>query len=84
MDDVTARRAAHVVGENTRVIQGRECLAAGDLAAFGKLMYTSHESSQNNFENSCEELDFLVETSRDIPGVLGARLSGGRLGAAAQ
>jgi galactokinase len=43
-------------------------------------MYQSHESSQNNFENSCEELDMIVDTSRDVPGVLGARLSGGGFG----
>jgi galactokinase len=35
-----------------------------------------------NFENSCPELDRLVEAARKTPGVLGARLSGGGFGGA--
>jgi galactokinase len=32
------------------------------------------------FENSCAELDTIVNAARKIPGVLGARLSGGGFG----
>jgi galactokinase len=80
MDPDTARRAAHVIGENTRVLKGKELLDRGDLEAFGALMFESHESSRTNFENSCPELDLLVDTARQIPGALGARLSGGGFG----
>lgn len=80
MDPVVAKRAAHVIGENTRVLKGRELLRAGDVQTFGQLMFESHESSRVYFENSCEELDRVVETARKIPGVLGARLSGGGFG----
>ncbi len=80
MDPVTAKRAAHVIGENTRVLKGKELLAKKDLCAFGQLMYESHESSRTNFENSCKELDFVVSQAKHIPGVLGARLSGGGFG----
>jgi galactokinase len=80
MEPVAARRSAHVIGENTRVLEGRELLNHGDLAGFGKLMFESHESSIVNFENSCKELDFLVSAAKKIPGVLGARLSGGGFG----
>ncbi len=80
MDDTTARRAAHPIGENERVIAGRQLLATGDIEAFGKLMFDSHESSVTYFENSCEELDTIVNAARRIPGVLGARLSGGGFG----
>jgi galactokinase len=52
------------------------------LASFGQLMFLSHESSIANFENSCPELDLLVETARGVEGVLGARLSGGGFGGA--
>ena len=83
MDPVTARRAAHVIGENTRVLRGRELLAGGELGEFGQLMFESHESSRRHFENSCPELDFLVDTARKIPGALGARLSGGGFGGSA-
>ena len=80
MDPVAARRAAHVVGENDRVLRGRALLAAGRLADFGALMYESHESSRVNFENSCPELDVLVGAARASGKVLGARLSGGGFG----
>lgn len=83
MDPVTARRAAHVIGENTRVLKGKSLLIEGKLKDFGKLMFESHKSSEKNFENSCRELDFLVDTSRNIPEVLGARLSGGGFGGSA-
>jgi galactokinase len=83
MDEVTARRAAHIVGENDRVVRGRRLLEAGRLADFGALMYESHQSSRTNFENSSPELDFLVETASGIEVVLGARLSGGGFGGSA-
>jgi galactokinase len=82
LDDRIYRRARHIVGENERVLAGMEALRAGDLAAFGRLMFASHESSRINFENSCPELDTLVAAARATPGVLGARLSGGGFGGA--
>jgi galactokinase len=80
MDDTTARRAAHPIGENERVIQGKALLAEGRLEEFGKLMFDSHDSSVNYFENSCPELDTVVNVAKKIPGVMGARLSGGGFG----
>ena len=53
------------------------------LEDFGKLMFESHESSRRYFDNSCPELDFLVGAASRIPGVLGARLSGGGFGGSA-
>ncbi len=80
MDRIDYLRALHVVGENTRVVEGVKALDEGDVARFGKLLYESHESSRRNFENSCPELDYLVELSKSIPGCIGARLSGGGFG----
>ncbi|MDD5483932.1 MAG: galactokinase [Kiritimatiellae bacterium] len=83
LDPVVARRAAHIVGENARVVQARRFLQAGDMKKFGKLMFASHESSRINFENSCKELDFIVEIASGLKEVLGARLSGGGFGGSA-
>jgi galactokinase len=76
------RRAAHIVGENERVRRAIDLLARRDGAGFGALMNQSHESSRINFENSTPELDLLVEIARKLPGVLGARLTGGGFGGA--
>jgi galactokinase len=83
LDTTVAKRAAHPIGEDERVLLGAELLAKGDLAGFGKLLFDSHESSRTMFENSCEELDNVVEVTKTVPGVLGARLSGGGFGGSA-
>ena len=80
LSETTAKRAVHPIGEDERVLQGAALLEKGDLAGFGALMYDSHESSRNWFENSCEELDFIVDAAKAIPEVYGARLSGGGFG----
>jgi len=80
MDITDYRRALHVVGEDERVMQGVEALRAGNVKAFGELLFQSHESSRLNFENSCPELDALVEIAHSLPECLGARLSGGGFG----
>jgi galactokinase len=77
---LTYRRARHIVGEDHRVKAGLAALASGDIEAFGQLLFDSHYSSRHYFENSCRELDILVELSRSLPGCLGARLSGGGFG----
>ncbi len=82
MSDLLFRRARHIVGENARVRRVEAALEAGDLRAVGGALNASHESSRVNFENSTEELDFLVETVNEDPHVYGARLTGGGFGGA--
>jgi galactokinase len=78
-----ARKGAHPIGENERVLLGAQLLERGDATGFGSLMFDSHESSRVLFNNSCDELDFVVAEAKKIPGVLGARLSGGGFGGSA-
>jgi galactokinase len=80
LNPLIKRRAAHVVGENERVLKAIERLAVNDGEGFGALMNASHESSRVNFENSAPALDLLVQIARSLPGVLGARLTGGGFG----
>jgi len=77
-----AKRAAHIVGEIDRVERGVELIRQGNLTAFGALLFQSHQSSIENFENSCLELDIVVEAAREA-GAPGARLSGGGFGGSA-
>ena len=53
---------------------------AGDLARMGKLMVESHRSLRDDYEVSCEELDYLVDTALTIDGVFGARMTGAGFG----
>jgi len=80
MPPLLAKRSAHVIGENERVQKGVAFLREGRLDRFGRLMFESHASSRFNFQNSCPELDVLVERCQRLPGVLGARLTGGGFG----
>jgi galactokinase len=74
------RRCAYVVQENQRLLDGVAALEANDIAAFGQLMYGSHEGLSKWYEVSCPELDILVDIARRHPGVLGARMMGGGFG----
>ena len=70
----------HIVEENDRVARACSMLNVGELSDFGNLLFESHESSRNNFENSCSELDEIINIAQNSPLCLGARLSGGGFG----
>jgi galactokinase len=73
-------RCRHVVTENARTVQAAQALRTGDLEAFGRLMFASHDSLRDDYEVSCGELDLLVDVARRQPGVFGARLTGAGFG----
>jgi galactokinase len=77
---VTLSRARHIVTENDRVQRFVEASTAADLKTMGSLMVESHRSLQNDYQVSCAELDFLVDTALGIDGVLGSRMTGGGFG----
>ena len=79
-DPVVLKRARHAVTEEARTRAAVDALEAGDIAGFGKLMNASHASLKEDFEVSCEELDVLAETAQTLPGVCGARMTGGGFG----
>ncbi|MFO7725739.1 MAG: galactokinase [Oceanipulchritudo sp.] len=78
------RRAEHVIEENSRVSACMEALERGALDTVGDLLFASHASSRDLFENSTPELDALVEILEEYrgSGVVGARLTGGGFGGA--
>lgn len=80
VDDTVAARAFHVIAEDKRVLEAAKAFHRGDLEYFGKLMIASHESLKTLYEVSCFELDVLLEEALKIPGVLGARMTGGGFG----
>ena len=80
VDKLIDRRCRFIVGENARLLAATEDLQKGDLAAFGRKMFQTHYGLSQDYEVSCEELDFLVEQVKDDPAVLGARMMGGGFG----
>jgi galactokinase len=80
MSEHSFRRCRHIISDNARVREARQAMFAGDPIAFGKLMLAGHASERDDFECSCDEVDFLVETATHLPGCFGARLTGGGFG----
>jgi galactokinase len=80
VDDLVYRRCRFIVGENARLLAATEDLQNGDMAAFGRKMFETHEGLSRDYEVSCAELDFLVEQVKDDPAVIGARMMGGGFG----
>src|SRR6187401_1591506 len=78
--DKVYNRCRYVIQENERVLDASKDLEKSDLQSFGKRMYETHKGLSELYEVSCEELDFLVEESKKINGVLGARMMGGGFG----
>ncbi len=74
------QRALHVVGENERVLAAIKAMDAGDLQGLGVLLNESHDSLRDDYEVSCAELDTMVDIARNLPGVYGARMTGGGFG----
>jgi galactokinase len=80
MDELVYKRSAYVVAEIARVQQACIYLQQGNLAAFGKLMYETHDGLSRLYAVSCPELDYLVELAKQRPEVAGARVMGGGFG----
>ena len=70
------RRARHVIEENRRALEAARALETGDLAAFGRLVFASHDSLRDLYECSTPRLDAIVAAAHRTAGVLGARLVG--------
>jgi galactokinase len=80
MEPKSLMRARHVISENLRTRAACEALLRGDMKELGRLMGEAHRSYSKDFEGSCVEADAMVELAQDLPGLIGARLTGGGFG----
>ena len=80
MPDNVMRRCRHIITENLRTVAAADALAAGQMRKLGDLMAAAHASYRDDFEASCEEADIMVEGAQHLPGLIGARLTGGGFG----
>jgi galactokinase len=74
------KRARHVITENIRTVAAADALIRNDMPELGRLMREAHISYSQDFEASCPEADTMVDLAQDLPGLIGARLTGGGFG----
>jgi len=74
------KRARHVISENLRTVAAADALIHHDLKELGRLMAEAHLSYSRDFEASCIEADAMVALAQGLPGLIGARLTGGGFG----
>jgi galactokinase len=80
MEHKSLMRARHVISENLRTVAASKALLKGDMKELGRLMAEAHRSYSKDFEGSCAEADLMVELANELPGLIGARLTGGGFG----
>jgi galactokinase len=79
-DATISQRARHVISENQRVRDFAQALASNDLQHAGQLMNEGHRSLALDFHSSTSSMDKAVDEIQKIPGVYGARMTGGGFG----
>lgn len=79
LSDEDYRRARYVLGEKDRVLTVCDALQKGDYETVGQQMYLTHKGLAEDYEVSCEEIDFLVGEARRLD-VTGSRIMGGGFG----
>ena len=79
-DATIASRARHVISENARVVSFASALSSGDYSTAGEIMSDCHRSLAEDFATSNDQMNAAVQDMRAIPGVFGARMTGGGFG----
>ncbi|MEC4004576.1 galactokinase [Flavobacterium sp. SUN052] len=74
------KRSHFVVKEIQRVQDAVNALKASDFKKLGSLMTETHYGLSKEYEVSCDEIDFLVDSVSKEKTVLGARMMGGGFG----
>lgn len=79
-DATIASRARHVISDNARVISFASALTSGDYSTAGEIMSDCHRSLAEDFATSNDQMNAAVRDIRAVPGVFGARMTGGGFG----
>ena len=79
-ESVLQRRVRHVLHENERVRTACSAIAHSDWLQLGRILSASHASLRDDYQVSCEELDFMVSCADSQDGVFGSRMMGGGFG----
>ncbi|MEN8153007.1 MAG: galactokinase [Acidobacteriota bacterium] len=76
----TYEKCSYVIEENLRLHETCIELKKNNLRQVGKLMYETHEGLKNKYNVSCNELDFLVDLTKQFDKIPGSRMMGGGFG----
>jgi galactokinase len=74
------KRLRHICTEIQRVEKAKQSIENNDIITLGQLLNDSHRSLSNDYEVSCEELDFICKVLIKNEKVLGCRMMGGGFG----
>jgi galactokinase len=74
------KRCHFVVKEIQRVQDAVDALSNSNYKKLGQLMTETHHGLSQEYEVSCDEIDFLVAEVQNEKSVLGARMMGGGFG----
>ena len=74
------KRISHILSENKRVLSMQSALKIGDLQLIGDILNQSHNSLVDNYQVSCNEIDEIINISKDSKGFYGGRIMGGGFG----
>jgi galactokinase len=81
LDEITYRRARHVVTENQRTLDMVEALRRNDTSQISSLMAQSHASMRDDFAITVPQIDKLVDIVSSVVGDRGGvRMTGGGFG----
>lgn len=73
-------RCLYVIEENKRVLKTKKAIENKQWEEVGEILFKSHHGLQYLYEVSCDELNFLVEQSKENDAVIGSRMMGGGFG----
>ncbi len=83
LDELTRKRARHVITENQRTLNAARAMQLDDAPLLGQLMHDSHISLRDDFEVSSKELDIIVTIAEAQESCYGARMTGAGFGGCA-
>ncbi|MEM9955168.1 MAG: galactokinase [Chloroflexota bacterium] len=83
LDDITMRRAYHVISEDARTMMAKQAMLDDDPVMLGYLMTQSHLSLRDYFEVTNDALCAIVDVANTYPATYGARMTGAGFGGCA-
>ncbi len=79
-NNIIFKRLLHLISENERVLNMKKAILNSDKLSVGNILLHSHQSLKELYEVSCQEIDYIIDISKDFPNWFGGRIIGGGFG----